>query len=888
MSKPADRDPKDPNALHDAVQQKLEGLPPSPGCYIFLDEKGDAVYVGKAKSLRSRVRSYFQESGSDERYFIPLLRRVVFDLETIVTTSEKEAAVLENELIKRHQPRFNVKLRDDKNFLCLRLDEKKEWPRLETVRRPSPDGARYFGPFHSATSARRTLHVVNKYFRLRTCSDADFAARKRPCLQYQIKRCPGPCVFEVDRAEYAVQASAVGLFLEGRHDELTRFLDEGMREAARTMEFERAAIYRDQLHAVETIRENQRVVAVSDVDQDVIGLYREGSVVEVEVLFVRSGRVSDAASYSLRKIELPDEEVLAGFLREHYARDERGPMPDEVLVPTLPDGAAGFAEWLSELRGRKVLILLPVRGPKKKLLDMANENARHAFEEKRRAVDDLEARLAEVQERLRLPVLPRRIECCDISHLGGEDTVGSIVSLENGKPDRKRYRSFTVKSATGGDDYAAMYEVLARRFRRARESENEEWELPDLFVVDGGRGQLNVALSAAHDLGVHDLPIVGLAKERETLTGEKMVDRVYLPGQKNGIPLRTSRLGALLPRTRARRGAPLREPCSQTRRQEGANEERARRRPRHRPEDEGRALPSPRDARRDQNRERRSAPRGAGRERTPREGAPQRDRAAAVIASPPPKNRAERTSARALGATVGVPREPFAIGAVDGTIAGPRPPAELRALVVGECLSNLGLGVHHERSVSGDRLTNRTPLEDQHVGRRRAVFERRFRLRDDIDRTAPCDRTRADLEVAAREEIDAPVRTGRGLRQDESRPRLHRRGPDRDVGLGARRPRRRRRGRRGDLAIAAGDDGDDRLFPRCVGHLVARDRVGPEHREVRLRELVRSREVQPELEELGRVRAFAIEERKHLRVDDAATGCQPLHVTSPVARSSAE
>jgi excinuclease ABC subunit C len=533
-------EPDDAGGPRRAVVDKLAGLPAAPGCYLFFDAKGAALYVGKAKSLRSRVRSYFQEGGTDERYFIPLLRRVVFDLETIVTASEKEAAVLENQLIKKHQPRFNVKLRDDKDFLCLRLDESKAWPRLETVRRPSPDGARYFGPYHSATSARRTLHVVNKHFRLRTCSDADFESRKRPCLQYQIKRCPAPCVLEVDRDEYGVQVRAVGLFLEGRHDELTRVLDDKMREASRSMEFERAAIYRDQLHAVHTIRENQRVVSVSDVDQDVIGLYREGSVVEIEILFVRSGRVSDAASYSLRKVELPDAEVLAGFLGEHYGSEERGPMPDEVLVPVLPDGAQGFADMLAERRGRKVTIFVPQRGPKKKLLDMAHENAKHAFDEKRRSADDLEARLEEVRDKLRLPVLPRRIECCDISHLGGEDTVGSIVSLENGKPDRKRYRSFTVKSATGGDDYAAMYEVLARRFRRARESENGEWELPDLFVVDGGRGQLNVALSAAHDLGVHDLPIVGLAKERESVTGEKFVDRVYLPGQKNGIPLRSS------------------------------------------------------------------------------------------------------------------------------------------------------------------------------------------------------------------------------------------------------------------------------------------------------------------------------------------------------------
>lgn len=533
-------EPADGAPQEGLVERKLESLPVSPGCYVFIGAEGEVLYVGKAKSLRSRVRSYFQESGSDERYFIPLLRRIVTDLETVVTASEKEAAVLENELVKRHQPRFNVKLRDDKDFLCLRLDENAAWPRLDTVRRPTPDGAKYFGPYHSATSARRTLHLVNKHFQLRTCSEGDFASRKRPCLQYQIKRCPAPCVYEVDRAVYGVQVKAVGLFLEGRHDELSSALEASMREAAVAMEFERAAIYRDQIHAVLAIRENQRVVAVSDVDQDVIGIYREGSVVEIEVLFVRAGRVSETASYSLRKMELPDEEVLAGFLSERYGGEDHGPIPDELLVPILPDGVEGFAELLGEKRGRKVSVFVPQRGPKKKLLDMARDNARHAFSEKQRAADDLEARLEEVRERLRLSAVPRRIECCDISHLGGADTVGSIVSFYNGKPDRKRYRSFNVKSVSGGDDYGAMYEVLARRFRRARESEGGDWELPDLFVVDGGRGQLAVALSAARDMGVHDLPIVGLAKERETATGEKMVDRVYLPGQKNGIPLRTS------------------------------------------------------------------------------------------------------------------------------------------------------------------------------------------------------------------------------------------------------------------------------------------------------------------------------------------------------------
>lgn len=546
------------------LQAKLETLPAEPGCYLFIGKDAQTLYVGKAKSLRARVRSYFQAGGSDARYFIPVLRSLIVDLRTVVTHTEKEAAVLENELIKQHQPRFNVKLRDDKDFLCLRLEMPKrsagarsasggrtpadKWPRLETVRRPSPDGARYFGPYHSATSARRTLHLVNKHFHLRTCSDADFASRRRPCLQYQIKRCDAPCVYEVDEQAYTAQVKAVALFLEARHDELSRSLEEWMRAASDQMEFERAAIYRDQLRAVESIRETQSVVALSDVDQDVIGLYREGSNVEIELLFVRAGRVSDDVAYSLSRVELPDEEVLANFLSDFYTGDEeRGPIPEEILLPALPDGADGISELLGERRGRRVALLVPKRGQRKKLLDMAEENAKQSFRAKRRAKEDVEARLVELRDKLRLSTLPRRIECCDISHLGGSDTVGAVVALLDGEPDKKRYRAFHVKSV-GNDDYGAMLEVLSRRFRRGRDAKeaserdpeagDSAWELPDLFVVDGGRGQLNVALAAARDLGLHELAIVGLAKERETITGDKLVDRVYLPGQKNGIPLR--------------------------------------------------------------------------------------------------------------------------------------------------------------------------------------------------------------------------------------------------------------------------------------------------------------------------------------------------------------
>jgi excinuclease ABC subunit C len=564
--------------------QKLESLPVSPGCYIFRDKQNAVLYVGKAKSLRSRVRSYFQESSSDVRAFIPFLRKLAVDLDTIVTQSEKEAAILENNLIKEAKPRFNVKLRDDKEYLSLRLSTEHAWPRLELVRKPKPDAARYFGPYHSATAARRTLHMVEKHFQLRTCSDREIESRKRPCLKFQIKRCPAPCVYDVDPAEYSGQVHAVSLFLDGRHDELTRELKARMRAASENLEFEVAAVCRDQLSAVESIREGQRVVSVIDCDQDVLGVYREGDIVELSVMVVRAGRVIDIASFSNRRVEVPDDEIVAAFLREHYGDGGSGEalIPEEIIVPVLPDGADGVAEWLAERRAalaqgrhKKCALLAPVRGPRKALLDMAADNAKHAFQEKQRAATDIDERLLKVQERLRLPTLPRRIECCDISHLGGQDTVGAVVALFNGTPDKKRYRTYKVRSAGEGDDYRAMFEVLGRRFARGRDaairdaqtaenaskereitageeaqaemeedasitgtSEATEWQLPDLFVVDGGRGQLGVALAAAHDLGLHDLPICGLAKEKDNVLGEKMVDRVYLPGQKNPIPLR--------------------------------------------------------------------------------------------------------------------------------------------------------------------------------------------------------------------------------------------------------------------------------------------------------------------------------------------------------------
>ena len=527
----------------EAAQRKLDNLPHSPGVYVFRGAHGKVLYVGKARSLRSRVRSYFQPGSSDLRAFVSRLERELTDIETFVTHTDKEAALLENQLIKSHQPKYNIKLRDDKEYLSLRLDPKKPWPRLEVVRRPKPDGAQYFGPYHSATAARQTLRLVNRYFQLRTCTDTEFRLRTRPCLQYQIKRCSGPCVLEVDQDEYGAQVANVARFLDGRHDELVRDLDERMKRASDALAYEQAAVYRDQLRAVERARQEQRVAGVHKSDQDIIGFHRQGDQVEMAVLSLRGGRLFGVRTLPLRRVAVPNDEMLGAFLQQHYT--DRPSLPDEILVPLPIEMGEALEELLNEDRKRRSRIVQPKRGTKAKLLELARENAEHAFQEKERAREDVEARLAEIQKQLRLAAPPRRIECVDISHTGGEETVGVFVALHNGEPARERYRSFRVKEVQGGDDYAAMYEVLVRRLRRGKDAETG-WELPDLLVVDGGRGQLGVVERAREDVGVAALELASVAKPRLTATGTEEGDRVFRPGQKNAIPIRASSSLALL------------------------------------------------------------------------------------------------------------------------------------------------------------------------------------------------------------------------------------------------------------------------------------------------------------------------------------------------------
>jgi excinuclease ABC subunit C len=518
--------------LPEIVESKLAALPTGPGVYVFLDRQGGVLYVGKARSLRSRVRSYFQPGQSDNRFFIERLPREIGDLETFVVENEKEAALLENALIKERQPRYNFKLRDDKDFLSLRLDTREPWPKLHVVRRPKPDGAQYFGPYDSATAARKTLRLVNRHFRLRTCREGDFKSRVRPCLQYQIKRCPAPCVYPVDRGEYLEQARLVALFLDGRHDELVHDLEARMRGAASELAYESAAVYRDQLHAIERVREDQRIDTLEDVDQDVLGLFVQGDRAELATILIRNGRMTNVRTFDLGRVGLPDEEILASFVSEYYGQGAQ--IPDEILLPTEVEAMDGLAQVLGERRGKRTKISVPKRGPRAALVRMAVENAQHQFKEKAREKEDLEERLAEVQRVLRLPLIPRRIECLDVSHTGGTDTVAAITALLDGAPDRRRYKSFHVRSVAGGDDFGAMKEVLSRRLARAGET---GWELPDLLVVDGGRGQLGIAIAVLRELGIRSLPVCALAKEKD-IGGETKSERVYLPEQKNPILLR--------------------------------------------------------------------------------------------------------------------------------------------------------------------------------------------------------------------------------------------------------------------------------------------------------------------------------------------------------------
>lgn len=517
------------------LESKLATLPPRPGVYLLRDASDKVLYVGKAKSLRSRVRSYFR--GGDERAQVRFLVGRVARFETLVTTNEKEALILENNLIKQYKPRYNIRLKDDKSYVSVKIDEHHAWPRLIVTRKITRDGSRYLGPFSSAWSVRETLDTIRKIFPIRNCSDTIFRNRARPCIEYQIKRCPGPCCLPVEATEYARNVAQTVDLLEGKNQQLVRTLTTRMTAASEGLRFEEAARLRDQLRAIETTVQRQQAVAHWGRDQDVFGLYREGGFVEIQVLFVRAGKLTGNQAYTFDDLELSDDEIVGAVLTQFYQGDR--PIPDGIVLPLALEDADVRAEYLGDRKGRQVEILCPQRGAKLRLVEMAMANARHSFAERRDQGTQRERMLEELRQRLHLRSAPKRIECFDISNIQGNLTVASMVTFDEGEPCPARYRRYRIRTVEGSDDFASMYEVLDRRYRRAK----EENDFPDLLMVDGGKGQLNVAVEVLRTLEIDGVDVVGLAKmrvERDAQAPEvlRSDERVFLPGRKNPVVLR--------------------------------------------------------------------------------------------------------------------------------------------------------------------------------------------------------------------------------------------------------------------------------------------------------------------------------------------------------------
>jgi excinuclease ABC subunit C len=508
-----------------ALTEKLETLPVRPGVYIFKDAEGHVLYVGKARVLRDRVRSYFQAARPIDPQRGDMVSQIV-DLDLVLTDTEMEALALENNFIKRHQPRFNILLRDDKNHPYLKLTLTEEYPRIHVVRRVAEDGNAYGGPYIPAKLGRRTSSMVHRIFGIRSCKETLNGRRPRPCLQYQIKRCLAPCVAEICSIErYREAAEDARLFLEGRTDEVVKRLKAQMEEAAGESRFEEAATLRDHIHALDRLDAPQKITTTDIDERDLFGAHVEGERAALQVFSVREGKVVGREGYLLDRVAEPDR-FLSSAIQQYYADGQRY-VPREILVPAeIPDRAL-LEEWLGARRGSQVRIRVPQRGEKVRLLELVMRNARLAFDlEWRHPRKQSQEILRGLQDLLQLEVEPRRIECFDISNIQGSDVVASMVVFEEGLPRKSDYRKFRVRGIGSlPDDFASMREVVGRRYRRLLE---EGKELPDLVLVDGGKGQLSAATEALAELGLGDQPVASLAKREEL---------IFVPGREEPIGL---------------------------------------------------------------------------------------------------------------------------------------------------------------------------------------------------------------------------------------------------------------------------------------------------------------------------------------------------------------
>ena len=506
--------------MNSIISDKLKLLPDRPGVYRMYNDRGEIIYVGKAVNLKNRVRQYFQNSAKAPK--VEAMVRNIADLEFTITATEAEALTLECNMIKQHRPRYNVLLKDDKHFPYVRIDYSKDFPSAEIVRRVKKDGARYFGPYLSALALREAITAIRDHYPVRHCKKdiaKAIARRERPCLMYHLGKCCAPCSGQVTREQYHAYLDEIAAMLQGHSRELTDSLKQKMLQASDNMDFERAAVLRDRIRAIESLARRQRAATTMINSYDVFAAARDELNTVVYAMLVRDGNVVVADSYFMSAFDEPEQEVLSYFITQFYA--DSGYIPPEIVVRAMPDNSEALTEWLRGQCGHAVRITNPQRGEKKQLVDLCFFNGTEALKRKQelthREWERSEGALIELARIVGMEELPHRMECFDNSHFQGRDTVGSMVVFVDGKPDKSGYRRFRTKTQVEGDDYEAMREHLTRRFNRAREGDPGFAELPELLIVDGGRGQLNIALEVLNEFGLDYIPAIGLAEQNEDI-----------------------------------------------------------------------------------------------------------------------------------------------------------------------------------------------------------------------------------------------------------------------------------------------------------------------------------------------------------------------------------
>jgi excinuclease ABC subunit C len=536
--------------MSDNWQDSIKNAPHAPGVYLMKDTDGKVIYAGKAKDLGNRTRAYLNRT--DKRCMTPFLTSRIKAVEFIVTKTEKEALILENNLIKEHRPKYNVNLRDDKTYFSIRIDLKQVFPRFQLVRQVKKDGARYFGPYPSSGAAKETLHFIQPIFPLRTCGDGELKNRSRPCLEYQIRRCMAPCTGFLDKYIYDAVVQDAIAFLEGKEKGLLTDLISRMKTTSERLRFEEAAILRDRISAIEKTLEKQRIVSMTFKDQDVFGLFREGNQTQVCLLNIVKGKLLGKTSFPLITLPAASEEILSSLIVQYY--DGNICIPGEIILPCRLKDRTVVAEWLTEKKGQRVALHTPQKGRLMDLLMMANHNAKNALVAERQNIGNIEKAITLLAEKLQLKNKPERIECFDISNVSGKYAVGSLVTFVGGRPVKEGYRRFRIRTIPDMDDYGMMREVLFRRYEK-------KGTLPDLVLVDGGKGQIGVAVTLLKDLEITGVDVIGLAKEspenppipplpkegkggflykdRTSLQASlnRKEDRFYLPGRKEPVYL---------------------------------------------------------------------------------------------------------------------------------------------------------------------------------------------------------------------------------------------------------------------------------------------------------------------------------------------------------------